>query len=60
MRLQLERATFPNLRGTHARLGGTRQGFPLDGNFAATAAITAMLLPSYGGEIALLPALSPA
>jgi alpha-L-fucosidase 2 len=60
LKLQLERTTWPNLMGSHPRLGGTTACFQIDSNFGTTAAIAEMLLQSHTGEIELLPALPPA
>jgi alpha-L-fucosidase 2 len=60
LKLQLERTTWPNLMGSHPRLGGTTACFQIDSNFGTTAAIAEMLLQSHAGEIELLPALPAA
>ena len=59
LKRQLERTTWPNLMGSHPRLGGTTACFQIDSNFGTTAAIAEMLLQSHAGEIELLPALPP-
>ena len=46
LKLQLERTTWPNLMGSHPRLGGTTACFQIDSNFGTTGAIAEMLLQS--------------